>query len=250
VPKARVYLILVIFSWTLRVEAWMAKVQTIYKFKAIHHGYPYMSFFWVPDISLQCNKTKNYITSHRLIDVTVTICDIIFSWTLRAEAWMAKVQTMYKFKAIHHGYPYMLFFWVPDISLQCNKTKNYITSHRLIDVTVTICDIIFSWTLRAEAWMAKVQTIYKFKAIHHGYPYMLFFWVPDIVLQCNETKNNITLWSKFKVNICKQYICKKVNLNGFPPIEWVSTEGKKEKRRKIEERGGSQASLMASIDDY
>jgi hypothetical protein len=42
-------------------------------------------------------------------DVTVTICELIFSWTLGIEAWMAKVQNMYVFKYIDQDYPSMLF---------------------------------------------------------------------------------------------------------------------------------------------
>jgi hypothetical protein len=50
-------------------------------------------------------------TSHRMDDVTITICELIFSWTppVGIEAWMAKVQNMYVFKSIDQDYPSMLF---------------------------------------------------------------------------------------------------------------------------------------------
>ena len=35
------------------------------------------------------------VTSQEIDDVTVTKYKLIFSWTLRAEAWMAKVQIMH-----------------------------------------------------------------------------------------------------------------------------------------------------------
>ena len=55
-----------------------------------------------------CNAMKQR-TSQGIDDVTVTKYELIFSWTLRAEAWMAKVQIMHEFKGIDRGYPSMQF---------------------------------------------------------------------------------------------------------------------------------------------
>jgi len=77
-------------SWTLGVEAWMAKLQIIYGHVATEQGYPRMLFLRVPELFVLHNKRPEHC-------ITTGLCDLSPVWEVdfSGKAWTANNQPIY-----------------------------------------------------------------------------------------------------------------------------------------------------------